>query len=407
MHFNYEARLTGIAVDDLLQSTTGVFNNLQQSDIIEIGHSIENLVLDCTYAGLKCNLSTDFQRFQDSSFYNCYTFTGSDVTTERDIGSGPSNGLSLILYLESSVDGNPYNFSTAFKYSRYAQVENGMGVRLEIHDKNALPNPKAAGYDVMPGHTTSLQLASTRVVKQSEPYGNCTYRKRLKGLSAYDYSSARCIDVCLAEYVFAKCGCASGELPITESIQAGDWKYCRKFNNATGMTTSELFENIDCELTSLSRFGGDQKYRHECGCYGKCEYWIFTETISEAQWPAPLYVPDMYNEFVLEHDNYTGLKAYQQLNDIANNPNRTADFQALIWSNFTRINIFFKDVLVVNIDEYPTYDTFTLLANIGGTVGLWAGLSMITVVEVIFLIGNLLSIAIRRCVPAKVHNNDD
>ena len=52
-----------------------------------------------------------------------------------------------------------------------------------------------------------------------------------------------------------------------------------------------------------------------------------------------------------------------------------------MWYNFARVNIYFSEAQIVEIVEVRSISVTTLLANIGGAVGLWAGLSVITVVE--------------------------
>ena len=105
----------------------------------------------------------------------------------------------------------------------------------------------------------------------------------------------------------------------------------------------------------------------------------------------------VFQEYVRERDDYASLTAYQQLDSVINNASRTDDALELVWENFARVNIFFRDVLIINIDEYPAYDLGTLFSNIGGTIGLWAGLSCITVIEIGFLIARLIIIAVKKC----------
>ena len=42
---------TKIAMDDLLGSPNGLYANIQHSEISTIGHSLQDLILDCSYAG--------------------------------------------------------------------------------------------------------------------------------------------------------------------------------------------------------------------------------------------------------------------------------------------------------------------------------------------------------------------
>ena len=387
---------TGYAADDVLLSPSGVFTNLEESEIAAIGHNINDFILACTYAGVACDLENDFETFYDSAFFKCFTFTGEQVADDIEVGSGPRHGLSLILYLEAEVDGDPYNLD-AFEYNIYSPVENGVGARIEIHGKDEMPNPQAAGFDVMPGHSTSMKLTATEIIKQPDPYSNCTSKKNLDQISGYSYSSARCIDECAAEYVYAKCGCAPQLYTLTDAMTADGALYCRFFDVDAGMRADELLVNMDCETRYTQDFNADSQHRHKCKCYESCDYIIYDETISESRWPAPLYLRDMYQEYVLDHDDAESLTAYQQLSDIYHNASRNTDFKELVYNNFVRVNIYFRDVIIINIDEYPTYDAFTLLANIGGTIGLWAGLSMITLIDVGFLIGNLCILLGQKC----------
>ena len=48
------------------------------------------------------------------------------------------------------------------------------------------------------------------------------------------------------------------------------------------------------------------------------------------------------------------------------------------WYNFARVNIYFSEAQIVEIVEVRSISLTTLLANIGGTVGLWAGLSVVS-----------------------------
>ena len=106
----------------------------------------------------------------------------------------------------------------------------------------------------------------------------------------------------------------------------------------------------------------------------------------------------MYQQYVREHPNAETRLAYTQLNHVIDNHTRTDEEQLdLIYANFLRINIYFRDVLIINVDEKALYDIGTLFSNIGGTIGLWAGLSVITLIEVGFLLGRLCKLGVQKC----------
>ena len=43
--------------------------------------------------------------------------------------------------------------------------------------------------------------------------------------------------------------------------------------------------------------------------------------------------------------------------------------------------MYFREMLVLEHIQAPSYNGFDMLSSIGGALGLWAGLSLITVVE--------------------------
>ncbi|XP_069139292.1 amiloride-sensitive sodium channel subunit alpha-like [Argopecten irradians] len=55
-------------------------------------------------------------------------------------------------------------------------------------------------------------------------------------------------------------------------------------------------------------------------------------------------------------------------------------------NNFLRVVVYYEDINYEVISESPLYDEFTFLSNIGGTLGLFLGASVISVVEIVQLL---------------------
>ena len=64
--------------------------------------------------------------------------------------------------------------------------------------------------------------------------------------------------------------------------------------------------------------------------------------------------------------------------------------------HFARVNIYFTDTEVESHEQVPSVGMADLWSSIGGVLGLWAGISIITVVEIINLIYNVLAVIISR-----------
>ena len=65
--------------------------------------------------------------------------------------------------------------------------------------------------------------------------------------------------------------------------------------------------------------------------------------------------------------------------------------------NFARLNVYIADGNVVKTEESPDYTGSDIISDIGGQLGLWVGISVITLAEVLALIGDILSYLVGRC----------
>ena len=63
-----------------------------------------------------------------------------------------------------------------------------------------------------------------------------------------------------------------------------------------------------------------------------------------------------------------------------------------ITDNFVRVNVYLSDMEVEVQEQQPSYRLSNLFSDIGGTLGLWVGLSLLTVMELIQLVLKLLFI---------------
>ena len=60
-----------------------------------------------------------------------------------------------------------------------------------------------------------------------------------------------------------------------------------------------------------------------------------------------------------------------------------------ITDNFVRVNVYLSDMEVEVQEQQPSYRLSNLFSDIGGTLGLWVGLSLLTVVELLQLVVKL------------------
>ncbi|KAK0055368.1 degenerin unc-8, partial [Biomphalaria pfeifferi] len=50
--------------------------------------------------------------------------------------------------------------------------------------------------------------------------------------------------------------------------------------------------------------------------------------------------------------------------------------------DFLKLNIYYRDLNYEEINEEPDYDTYQLMSDFGGTIGLWLGFSILSLFEI-------------------------
>ena len=65
-------------------------------------------------------------------------------------------------------------------------------------------------------------------------------------------------------------------------------------------------------------------------------------------------------------------------------------------NHFSRINVFMADGNIVLTQEVPAYTVSMLISDIGGQLGVWLGMSVLTTSETLALVGQLLRHGCRR-----------
>jgi len=77
------------------------------------------------------------------------------------------------------------------------------------------------------------------------------------------------------------------------------------------------------------------------------------------------------------------------VNKIKDNPNLAVNFVAeainaeTVRKSFARINVFYESLSYTVSEEAPQWDGFSLIANIGGNLGLFMGVSFFSICEIV------------------------
>ena len=320
-------------IETYCSERSGITSAELQEPIIDILNSTafqaDRFIVSCSYRG-NANASMgecSYRNFTKVATNNgiCYTFNQNFVHRcegdHSELGSGhmaTGAGQRFALSVWVNIDQDDYPVTVPYA-----------GALIELHRSAVPPRPLQLGFSIPPGQTAFAGLQYRR-----ESFSRC--EQSVPEMEFYDeYSIPTCVLNNLYTRVAKKCDC----------IPPGAPKPCPSSSfaqrNLSACTLSQMGCYFD-EFLDIRRGGDDDNCEQECT---SVEY---TSTISYASFPASVYM--------------------NQLN--INNK-----------QNLVALEVYFEDLVQLHVDERPAYDAVRLLADIGGQLGLFLGVSVLSVTE--------------------------
>ena len=143
-------------VKALFQSFSATIANLSDTKKKELGHNIEDILIECIFNNVECS-KEDFVWYYDKLYGNCFTFNSDNSTNEKRVVNRPGKiyGLSLTLF-----DKMPAPLKRLLS-------EHGFKIKL---DNNIIDSD---GIDLLPGVETSVAVTKIISKQLPEPYSSC------------------------------------------------------------------------------------------------------------------------------------------------------------------------------------------------------------------------------------------
>ncbi|KAK3790659.1 hypothetical protein RRG08_048784 [Elysia crispata] len=313
----------------------------------EMGHQISDMLLQCSFAGRQC-VARNFTRLLTTDYGNCYTIQYNKFVSRK---SGPKYGLELKLYLQTDeyVPG----------------ITTSKGIHVVIHDQDTYPFPEDEGIAVKAGTETRIGLKLIEVSRLGGQHGDCTSPEEFKKDYRIKYTRTACQNIRLFEKTVSTCGCYDVLAEETRKLLR------RTVKNTTWC---ESAEQIKCVQRVANSFDNSEDSK---SCHSPCSEKTFAKTVSAREWPNT----DFANLLVETVCKNSGEDC---------NVLRSLDVEKTR-SEFVKLVIFYEDLNYEKIEESPAYEIDQFLSDIGGTIGLYIGLSVLAIFEVINLIVDMLT----------------
>ena len=265
-----------------------------------------------------------------------------------------------------------------FNYDSYRLFNASWGfisTWLFIHNKNEIPVKPII---LTPGFKTDLIITQTRQLYsgiqrpcRTEEFKIDLYDALLQSTQTFEGDGEDCESIESQRFFVKMCGCYSPLLPIYKN-ESGFPKIC---SNTSMFSNSEIINNVNCLLDVYDKFY-DKDFKEKCSKYKpmKCDS-ISYKTEVRNEMITELW-SNSFNE--MQNDYY---KRFHQSKFTTKNDEE--NFIEKLRKNYIILYIrrpyetgdFYKEQ-----SEYPFSE---LLSDIGGLMGLWMGVSVVGLFEVV------------------------
>ena len=326
--------------DELIEKCYDTNSSIKEASLFNMvkqaNQSLTDLIVDCRFLGIPCDMESMFTPYV-TSLGICYTFNGKNLLKKYLTvnGSGFRHDLQLVLNVrQSEFLGSPYH---------------EVGALVSVHIPEAPPLVWEKGVLVPVGHTAYMALTHSQIeditYRDSSRNLDCVNSKQtpmLDFLKSYDYSYAACREECTTQDIVNKCNCTSSST-IPHSL------------NYPECTVSDL-----CCIYNVIRFPS------ECLCPVLCNHTLYTVT--------PSYSTLKYNTLTKKYN----ISTREELE-----------------TNFLQIHLYYDELSIHREITERSYSLTKLIANFGGSMGLFLGASIISLTELIVLLVDAVKDRIR------------
>jgi acid-sensing ion channel 5 len=339
---NFYSKNVSSLYNNVIDLATAIATNPGYGDTNrkKLGFKLDEILGGCSFNNKECNI-TDFKYFWDYNYGNCYTFnigfnsSGDAVPLKYSYKPGYFDGLSIELFFEEKE----YMFSNVFN----------QGATLFIHNNTHKPI-FSNGIEILTGNSVNIGIKKTLTHKYPDPYSDC---KDLSSVNSYfydiltqsnkSYRQSDCFELLLQRNVIKNCSCYDLQFP--------------QLYNATPCLN---LTQIGCASDQYFSFWDENSNTFTSECPLECESvdFDFTYSISD-----------------LDIERFYINRFYQK-------PNEDVDLASLK-KRVVDIYVYFTQLKYTEITEMPTTTVIDLLASVGGTIGLFVGISVLSFVEII------------------------
>lgn len=346
-----------------LAQSYAVSSKLTDDQRKSLGYSLENFIISCKFAGSQCSLG-DFEWYYHFYNGNCFVFNSGRNMTGQFIDVRYSNKAGLYDALQLEIfAGVPENLET---YGTNA----GLIIYIKDQQNSYIP---LDGLSIQSGAEVNVVLNKVITEQLKKPYSDCDletldsdssnsvlYQEFIK--KNFAYRQHDCMDFCYQYFTMKNCNCYDGSVPKLSL-----------FNVSQCLT----LEETDCLYTEYVNYLNFNREKCDKWCPLECKKEKYDTSITTFTYPIKGYA-----DILLRNPT---------IKTMLNISNFSLNHEDLK-KNILKLNIYFESLSYASITEQPSTNIVSLLSNIGGTLGLFLGMSALSFIEIFEFLFEILFI---------------
>ncbi|XP_076330608.1 acid-sensing ion channel 4-A-like [Tachypleus tridentatus] len=337
------------------------------------GHKANDLIVQCTYNSRNCfNGSFSIVNVKTTPsprFGLCHTISVQKEQMRRLKKTGSTFGLRLTLNIERDY--------------YMDQIVPEYGARLLVHAFGTIPSLQQGGIILRPGTKSYVSIKMRKIERLPEPYRGCSSSFQSSPLGDYLRQNGQEYLLLNNVYTYEYCQALCQEAELLQMC------------GCLGEISHESSNSCDaCNLTQVKcrRQFFRKSVRSNTKCFKLCKPACldirYDMTVSQSDWPSLPHQAEVLKRWpnlnwklanhVITHtpENQEG-EAFQYRNH-----KFVFDVDS-IRRNLLRVHIYLQEMNYFWVKDKPGYTLPQLFADLGGCLGLYIGVSAITIVEIL------------------------
>ena len=377
-------QLQRIELVENFKTLEGYYQYIGRVKSYQVSHKEEELLIDCKVKRLKglgvislpCSKLNvgEIRSWASPKYFNCFHVYLDKTRTQQFL-----TGMTLTLFIDN-VKRDPISSS----------LEAANGVVVAVDPPGTPPFSSKNIYYVDPGRWSHIEVKQDELDRLPNPYGICKLSSTHTEIIEHSitdlypskvfgtYSTYGCVSLCMEDLIAKKCECEDANyLSLLHKFHP-NFVDSLSFCDDVSLSFDSLLEKYSCAQLHRS------EYHSECerNCSVPCSEVKYEITKSDSLWPIEIGLDHFYDNFIKNRPYQTVFPSQEEWHRVPN--------LKLARENFIRLSVYLGDNQHDGFQEVPVIGYASFLSQLGGTLNLWSGITIVVLMEIVDLIYQII-----------------